>query len=68
MARLRVIEIMGGPFDGKRVLWDTDVECMALTDGPFLYQHFIDEISTGKGLKLVLRHVQTVPMPKRDQQ
>jgi hypothetical protein len=33
MARLRSIEILGGPLDGLKPLWDTDVECMAYTDG-----------------------------------
>jgi len=32
MARLRIIEILGGPLDGRRIVWDYDVECMAWTD------------------------------------
>ena len=67
MARLRVIETLGVPLDGRRVVWDTDVECMALTDGSRIYQHAIDEIWTGKRMKKVMRHVQTVPVPKRKQ-
>lgn len=67
MARLRIIEILGGPLDGRRVAWDCDVECMVWTDGSRLYQHALDEIWTGKQMWHVLRHVQTVPMPKRKQ-
>jgi hypothetical protein len=66
MARLRIIEIIGGPLDGRRIMWDAEIECMAWTDGSRLYQHVIDEVWTGKRMRKVLRHVQTVPMPKRD--
>jgi len=66
MARLRIIEILGGPLDGRRVAWDTDVECMAYTDGSRLYQHAVDEVWTGKRMRKVLRHVGTIPMPKRN--
>jgi len=68
MARLRIIEIIGGALDGKRVHWDTEVECMAYTDGLYVYQHFVDKVYTGQGVRKVVRHVFTVPMPKRDQQ
>ena len=67
MARLRIIEILGGPLDGRRIVWDYDVECMAWTDGSRIYYHAMDEIWTGKKMKKALRHVQTVPMPKRKQ-
>ena len=50
MPRLRVIEILGGPLDGRRVPWDPDNECLAYTDGMYVYQHFIDEVYTGKGV------------------
>jgi hypothetical protein len=66
MPRLRVIEILGGPLDGRRVPWDPDNECLAYTDGLYVYQHFIDEVYTGKGVTKVLRHVTTVPMPRRE--
>ena len=66
MARLRSIEIIGGPLDGRKPLWDTDVECMVWTDGSRLYQHVLDEQWTGKRMRKVLRHVATVPMPKRN--
>ena len=66
MARLVVIEVLGGPLDGKRVPWDLNAECMVWTDGSRLYQHALDEIWTGKRMRKVLRHVQTVPMPKRN--
>ena len=66
MPRLRVIEILGGPLDGRRVPWDPDNECLAYTDGLYVYQHFIDEVYTGNGVKKVLRHVATVPMPRRE--
>jgi hypothetical protein len=65
MARLVVIEVLGGPLDGKRVPWDIDAECMVWTDGSRLYQHALDEQWTGKRMKTVLRHVATVPLPKR---
>jgi hypothetical protein len=68
MARLRAIQIFGGPLDGLKPLWDTDVDCMVWTDGSRLYQHVLDEIWTGTRMRKVLRHVQTVPMPKRKQQ
>jgi len=67
MARLVVIEALGGPLDGKRVPWDIDAECMVWTDGSRLYQHALDEQWTGKRMRKVLRLVQTVPMPKRKQ-
>jgi len=66
MARLRIIEILGGPLDGKRVAWDCDVECMAWTDGTRLYEHSVYEIWTGKRMRTVLRHIGTIPMPSRD--
>jgi hypothetical protein len=66
MARLRIIEILGGPLDGRRIMWDYDVECMVWTDGSRLYQHAIDEVWTGKRMRKVLRHVGTIPMPQRD--
>jgi hypothetical protein len=68
MARLREIEIIGGPLDGRKPLWDIDVDLMAWTDGSRIYYHAMDEVWTGKKMKKVLRHVQTVPMPKRDKQ
>ena len=69
MARLVVIEVLGGPLDGKRVPWNLDAECMVWTDGYRLYQHALDAIWTGKGrqMRRVLRHVATVLMPKRTQ-
>jgi hypothetical protein len=67
MSHLRKIEIIGGPLDGSKVLWDADVDCMMWTDGSRIYQHAIDEIWTGKRSKTVLRHVATVPLPKREQ-
>jgi len=66
MARLVVIEVLGGPLDGKRVPWNLDAECMVWTDGSRLYQHALDEQWTGKRMRKVLRLVQTVPMPKRN--
>jgi hypothetical protein len=66
MPRLRVIEILGGPLDGRRVPLDPDNECLAYTDGLYVYQHFIDYVYTGNGVKKVLRHVATVPMPRRE--
>lgn len=65
MARLRTIEILGGPLDGRRIVWDPDIECMAWTDGSRIYQHAIDELIEGERTRIVLRHVATVPMPKR---
>ena len=67
MARLRVIEILGGPLDGRRIVWDPEIDCMAWTDGSFVYQHAIDEVWTGKRMRTVMRHVSTVPMPRREQ-
>lgn len=67
MSNLRIIEILGGPLDGRRVIWDPGIDCMAWTDGSRIYQHVIDEIWTGKKNKTVLRHVATVPLPKRTQ-
>jgi len=66
MASLRSIEILGGPLDGRRLPWDTDVDLMTWTDGSRIYYHALDEVWTGKRMKKVLRHVQTVPMPKRN--
>ena len=66
MASLRITEILGWPLDGRRVLWDRKVDCMAWTDGSRIYQHAIDEIWTGKKNKTVLRHVATVPMPRKE--
>jgi hypothetical protein len=67
MARLRIIGILGGPLDGRRLAWDTDVDLMTWTDGSRIYYHAIDEVWTGKRMRKVLRLVQTVPMPKRKQ-
>jgi hypothetical protein len=66
MARLRVIEILGGPLDGRKIVWDPEIDCMAWTDGAHSYQHAIDEIWTGKRMRIVMRHVATVPLPRRD--
>jgi hypothetical protein len=68
MARLRIIGILGGPLDGRRLAWDTDVDLMTWTDGSRIYYHALDEVWTGKRMKKVLRHVQTVPMPTRKTQ
>jgi hypothetical protein len=67
MARVVVIEVLGGPLDGKILPWNLDAECMVWTDGSRLYQHALDEQWTGKLMRKVLRLVQTVPMPKRKQ-
>ena len=67
MPALRIIGILGGPLDGRRLAWDTDVDLMTWTDGSRIYYHALDEVFTGKRRKKVLRHVQTVPMPKREQ-
>jgi hypothetical protein len=67
MASLRSIEILGGPLDGRRIIWDAEIDCMMWTDGSRIYQHAIDEIWTGKKNKTVLRHVATVPLPKKPQ-
>jgi hypothetical protein len=64
MARLRSIEILGGPLDGKRVLWDVDVDCMEWHDGLYRYQYVVDEIWTGNRMRTVIRHVATVPTPR----
>jgi len=37
------------------------------TDGSRIYQHAMDEIWTGRRMKPVLRHVATVPLPKKPQ-
>lgn len=66
MARLRVIEILGGPLDGRKIVWDPQIDCMAWTDGAHVYQHFLDEIWTGKRMRIVMRHVATVPLPRRE--
>ena len=67
MSALRIIEILGGPLDGRRLHWDTEVDLMTWTDGSRIYYHAMDEVFTGRKMKKVLRHVQTVPMPKREQ-
>ena len=67
MARLRIIGILGGPLDGRRLAWDTDVDLMTWTDGSRIYYHALDEVWTGKRMKKVLRHVQTVPTQTRKQ-
>ncbi len=67
MARLVVIEVLGGPLDGRRLAWDTDVDLMTCTDFSRIYYHALDEVWTGKRMEKVLRHVQTVPMPKKTQ-
>jgi len=67
MARLRSIEIIGGPLDGRRIIWDAEIDCMMWTDGSRIYQHAIDEIWTGTKNKTVLRHVGTLPLPKKTQ-
>jgi hypothetical protein len=67
MASLRSIEILGGPLDGRRIIWDAEIDCMMWTDGSRIYQHAIDDIWTGQKNKTVLRHVATVPLPKRTQ-
>jgi hypothetical protein len=67
MPALRSIEIIGGPLDGRRIIWDAEIDCMMWTDGSRIYQHAIDEIWTGRRMKPVLRHVATVPMPKKPQ-
>jgi hypothetical protein len=66
MARLRSIEILGGPLDGKRVLWDTDHDCMECHDGLYRYQYVVDEVWTGRRMRMVMRHVVTVPTPRKD--
>jgi hypothetical protein len=33
MPALRSIEIIGGPLDGRRIIWDAEVDCMMWTDG-----------------------------------
>jgi len=69
MARLRKIEVLGGPLDGKKILWDPEIDCMAWTDGAHSYQHAIYEVWTGKPMRMrmVMRHVATVPLPRREQ-
>jgi hypothetical protein len=28
MPALRSIEIIGGPLDGRRIIWDSEIDCM----------------------------------------
>lgn len=65
MAKLQTVEVLGGPLDGRRIVWDPEIECMAWTDGSRIYQHAVDELIEGKRRRVVLRHVATVPLPKR---
>ena len=61
MARLVVIEVLGGPLDGKPIPWDIDVDCMEWATSGNRYQYVLDEQWTGKRMRQVLRHVATVP-------
>ena len=61
MARLVVIEVLGGPHDGKWVPWDLNIDCMDWPTSGNRYQYVLDEQWTGRQMRHVLRHVATVP-------
>jgi len=65
MAELQKVEVLGGPLDGTEILWDGDSPGILWTDGLRVYQYELGEQWTGENMRLVMRHIGTIPMPQR---
>lgn len=66
--RLRLIEFLAGPLDGKTPPVPDDLDCVVYTDGANLYQYVLDDVVEGPFVREVMRLVTPVPPPRREGQ
>ena len=66
MSKLRRIQFLGGPWDGARVLVHDDQQTAAITDGARVHVYERGELFEGPKVRQVMRHVNVVPLPRRE--
>ena len=66
MSNLRQLQFLGGPWDGARVLVHDDQQTAAITDGARVHVYERGELFEGPKVRQVMRHVNVVPLPRRE--
>ena len=63
---MRKIEFLGGPWNGARVLIADEQQTAAITDGARVHVYERGEQFNGPKVREVMRHVNVVPLPRRE--
>ena len=65
-ARVRVIEFVGGPWDGAAVPVSDDQHVAAITDGLTVHLYERGESYEGPRVREVFRQSRVLPLPRRE--
>lgn len=63
---MRLIDFLGGPWDGARVLIADEQQTAAITDGASVHVYERGESFEGPKVREVMRYVRVVPLPRRE--